>query len=115
MNPFEKIKSVADEMNIFACPDVYTKGDKKSWITYSLYQRLPQDFGNNDNNYYVNYLQIHLFLPLNTNFFDVMVELGERLKAKGFCPCEVTVQIESDQNLRHLTYSTSIIEEVRNG
>lgn len=112
MNCFEKIKGIFDDLGIPSYPNVYTGNDLRKWATYNLSDREPVAFSDNDNPVYVDYVQVHIFLPMTENFFSLMQTVSEDLKAAGFTAPDLMVQVESEEKLQHLVFSCSIIEEL---
>lgn len=111
MNCFEKIKGIFDDLGIPSYPNVYTGNDLRKWATYNLSDREPVAFSDNDNPVYVDYVQVHIFLPMTENFFGLMQTVSEDLKSAGFTAPDLMVQMETEEKLQHLVFSCSIIEE----
>lgn len=111
MNCFQKIKDMFDGLNIPSYPNVYTKNDLKKWATYNLSDREPVAFSDDDNAEYVNYVQVHVFLPINENPFSLMKTVTNGLKDAGFTPPDTMLELEEDQKLQHMVFSCSIVEE----
>lgn len=111
MNCFEKIRNIFEALSIRSYANVYTGNDLKTWATYNLSDREPVAFSDNDNPMYVDYVQVHLFLPIDFNYFDLMKRISEDLKKAGFTAPDLMVELETDNKLQHLVFSCQIVEE----
>lgn len=112
MNSFELLREVAAEAGLEAFPDVYQGDDLDRWAVYTLEQSYGAHFRDNYAGYATDDLQLNVYLPINTNFFDLMNTIRASLIAHGFDSPEITTVPLPDQRLRELSFSTSRTYEV---
>ena len=104
MNVFEKVKAAADSIGIYACPDLYTKGDQEMWITYNLAFEQGAIYGDDIANDLTSGVQIHLFLDKDTNFFAIRRQLRAALIEQGFTHPEMVLNSLEDNKIRHIVF-----------
>lgn len=104
MTTYEKIKSVADSLNIPAYPDDFTKSDEK-YITYNFQYEDPANFGDDEPNAVVAMVQVHLFMPRDENFFALRTAIRKGLFEAGLTYPTVTYNaVESGTDTRHIVF-----------
>lgn len=104
MNSYEKVKAAADVLNIPAYPDAFDRDDE-TYITYNISQEEPANFGDDAPGAVICTVQVHLFLPKDTNFFSLRNRLKTELFKQGLTYPEITYNtIETGTDTRHIVF-----------
>lgn len=91
-------------------PNLY-KGSDKKYFTFNYADERGSNFGDNEPECVINYMQIHFFTPLNENCMSEKKKIREALFKAGFTYPVVTELTEPENNIRHIVYECDIAEE----
>lgn len=91
--------------------DVY-KGDAAEYIVFN-YTTIPDDFGDDDAQYYRYLVQVHLFAPYEKNTLNYRRQITSRLVAADFT--RPTITPAHDETRQHYVFECEYTEAVGNG
>lgn len=121
MNTFEKIQLIAKNLDIPAWPDVYSGSDANrpaQWITYNLADNRGSLFGDDEPGAVIHWVQVHLFMPANKNFFAIQKAIRDAMFSAGFTFPEITNLIDEHttassgtQKIRHIVFESEIEDD----
>lgn len=109
MTTYEKIVEAVKPFGLPYAESVY-KGNASKWIVYNYADIYGEVFGDDEPDIIVNSVQVHLYLPVNEPFNELMKRIRKALHAQGFTWPEIpSIDIE-DEKLRHITFECDIEE-----
>jgi hypothetical protein len=82
MNTFEKVKAACTSVSLPAYPDFNTNGED-TFVVYNLEAESPKLHGDDTPGAMVADVQVHLYLPAETNFFSIKKSLADALFSQG--------------------------------
>lgn len=106
----EKIIQCLEPLELPVVPDIY-EGEKEEYITFNYADNRGTAFGDDAPLQIMNYMQIHLFLPLSMNYLKKQKQIRELLFMAGFSFPEITVIANKEEGNRHIIFECSIEEE----
>lgn len=103
MNSFEKIKKACDAIGVPAYPD-FNEQNEDTYAVYNFAAETPMNFGDDEPNAVIADMQLHLYLPANTNFFDLHMKMKKSIFSSGFTYPRVALNQVEDDKYRHIVY-----------
>lgn len=91
-------------------PDLYMGSDQR-YFTFNYADDRGANFGDNEPQCTISYIQVHFFLLLNENYLELKKSIRESLFEAGFTYPQVTILTERDNGLRHLVFECEMEEE----
>lgn len=88
-------------------PDYYD-GDEEKYLTFNYPDENPTVFGNNKALKKTVDIQVHLYLPIVSEYQEEKEQICRELQRAGFKYPRVTILVERDVHLRHITFETKI-------
>lgn len=106
----EKIIQCLKPLRLPVVPDIY-EGTEEEYITFNYADNRGTAFGDDEPIRITNYMQIHLFLPLDVNYLKKQKEIRNSLFTAGFTFPEITVMVDKGEKIRHIIFECNIEEE----
>ena len=103
-------KILVSALSTFKLPvaDTLYEGADDEYFVFNFADDNAEDFGNNDVQGYVAYLQIHYICPFNVSYSDMKRKIRNRLIKAGFTPPEVIDVSDPTDRIRHLVFECNI-------
>ena len=103
-------KILVSALSTFKLPvaDTLYEGADDEYFVFNFADDNAEDFGDNDVQGYVAYLQIHYICPFNVSYSDMKRKIRNRLIKAGFTPPEVIDVSDPTDRIRHLVFECNI-------
>ena len=103
----DALNEIVQEIWPMVCP---RDKPSKEYIVYNPEIDVPDDFGDNEPQAWVQHMQIHYFIAENGDYTLRRKEIRKSLQKAGFTISEITVMHEKDSGYNHVCFSCSIEE-----
>lgn len=112
----QKIINALKPYGMPVVPDHYS-GKEKRYIEFNLYDDKGEVFADEEPEFDVVLVQVHLFLPREEDYLKIKKQIRRSLQEAGFCYADITEIVEPEATneypygIRHLTFETEIEED----
>lgn len=112
----QKILEALKKYGMPVVPDHYT-GKEKRYIEFNLYDDSGAVFADEEPEFDIVLVQVHLFLPREDDYLKVQKQIRRSLFDAGFCYADITQIVEPEATeqypygIRHITFETEIEDE----
>lgn len=109
MTTFNKIIQAIQPFGLPHRPDIYEGNAKNGWFTYNYADDRGADFADDGPDAVLVTVQVHLFLPVETDYIAMKNNVRKALYQQGFTFSEISYFVED--NWRHIVFECDILEE----
>lgn len=112
----QKIINALKPYGMPVIPEHYS-GKEKRYIEFNLYDDTGKVFADEEPEFDVVLVQVHLFLPREEDYLKLKNQIRRSLCEAGFCYADITQIVEPEPTneypygIRHLTFETEIEED----